>query len=394
MKSIHPFPARMAPEILDDLLDDCPRGSIVLDPMCGSGTVVRKAVSTGKLAIGLDSDPLAVLMTSVATQSLKSKEVENALKIVLDYALRYGQRLKSVHDCQETSKFTDFWFAPQQRHQLNALAKGILKAELGGVSNRYLNLLRLALSRTIITKDKGASLGADVSHSRPHRVRISNDYDVLKNFEKFVCSIHATVNNSELTSRAKVRLDDVRKLTSIGPSSIDTIITSPPYLNALDYVRGHKLSLIWLGRTIPELRSLRGGNVGSEAALPRDSKTETSWDTVIKNFPNLSNLTTRQQLMTHRYVEDLCRMCRQFKRVLKKNSKLHVVIGNSTLGNVYVPNSDLFEFCSRKYGFDLKDQKEREIPENRRYLPISGAISSLSKRMRKEVIQSFVLTEP
>ena len=272
MKSIHPFPARMAPEILDELLDELPGGSTVLDPMCGSGTVVRKAASSGKKAIGIDSDPLSVLMTSVALFKLEPIKTEKALQGILIYARRYGPRLCSVHTCNETELFSEFWFAPEQRMHLNALAKGIANAESNGVSNRILNLLRLSLSRTIITKSAGASLGADVSHSRPHRVRITNDYDVLRNFEKFARQILAEVNKSTILHRPRVSLDDARRLASINTSTVDSIITSPPYLNALDYVRGHKLSLVWLGKTIPELRDLRSNNVGTEARLPSKTK--------------------------------------------------------------------------------------------------------------------------
>jgi DNA modification methylase len=393
MKSIHPFPARMAPEILDELLDELPEGSTVLDPMCGSGTVVRKAASFGKKAIGVDSDPLAVLMTSVALFKLDPKKIEKVLQEILNYARRYGARLRSVHTCSETEFFSEFWFAPPQRLHLNALAKGIANAESNGVSDQILNLLRLSLSRTIITKSAGASLGADVSHSRPHRVRTTNDYDVLRNFEKFARQILTEVNKSSNLHKPKVNLDDARRLASIRTSTIDAIITSPPYLNALDYVRGHKLSLVWLGRTIPELRVLRSNNVGTEARLPSKMKMMFSWDEILEKFPALSGLSPRQQSMTHRYIEDLAKMSNQFRRVLKEGSKLHMVIGNSTLGNVYVPNSDLFAYCAEKFGFRLYNEKEREIPENRRYLPISGDVSHLSKRMKKEVIQSFALSK-
>ena len=44
------------------------------------------------------------------------------------------------------------------------------------------NALKLAISRTIITKKVGASLAWDVSHSRPHKVKTDNDYDVLAGF--------------------------------------------------------------------------------------------------------------------------------------------------------------------------------------------------------------------
>ena len=45
--------------------------------------------------------------------------------------------------------------------------------------NHIRDCLWLALSRIIVTKHVGATLAWDVSHSRPHKVRTENDFDVL-----------------------------------------------------------------------------------------------------------------------------------------------------------------------------------------------------------------------
>jgi DNA modification methylase len=394
MKSVHPFPARMAPEILDELLEACSIDAVILDPMCGSGTVLRKAAASGRRSIGLDTDPLAILMSSVATRKLNPEVFEQELAAILKYVKRHGNRLQEKENCNETKKFKKFWFAKQQRKELNVVSRAIEYSEKHGCPKSMLDLFRLALSRTIITKEKGASLAADVSHSRPHRVRTKNDYKVIENFERLSKAIISAVNSSDIHANTKVKTDDARQLKTISESSIDAIITSPPYLNALDYLRGHKLSLVWLGRTIPELRSLRSNNIGAESAPSDTAVYALNWCTILEAFPKLSMLNLRQQKMTHRYVLDLLQMCKQFNRVLKNGARLHTVIGNSNLGTVYVPNSDLFELCGKHFGFKLVKCSTREIPENRRYLPISGNVGVLAKRMRQEVIQTFVLQKP
>ncbi len=65
--SIHPFPARMAPEIALAAIKPLRHGSVILDPMAGSGTVLRSASEQGHRALGFDVDPLAVLMSRVWT---------------------------------------------------------------------------------------------------------------------------------------------------------------------------------------------------------------------------------------------------------------------------------------------------------------------------------------
>jgi len=57
----------MAPGFALDSLTELPKGSVILDPMTGSGTVMREAAEIGLRGIGYDLDPLAVLMSSVWT---------------------------------------------------------------------------------------------------------------------------------------------------------------------------------------------------------------------------------------------------------------------------------------------------------------------------------------
>src|SRR6185503_2035650 len=50
-------------------------------------------------------------------------------------------------------------------------------------------------------------------------------------------------------------------------NTVDAVLTSPPYLNAVDYLRGHKFSLLWMGHSLSGLREIRGTMIGSERGL-------------------------------------------------------------------------------------------------------------------------------
>jgi hypothetical protein len=83
---IHPFPARMAPGIALDIVASEPKPIRVLDPMMGSGTVLAVARACGHNAVGIDIDPLAVLLARVWTTSVDVGRVEGRANEVLERA--------------------------------------------------------------------------------------------------------------------------------------------------------------------------------------------------------------------------------------------------------------------------------------------------------------------
>ncbi|MGO4958497.1 hypothetical protein ACTQ49_14745 [Luteococcus sp. Sow4_B9] len=373
----------MAPDIAIDHLDAVEGESelVVLDPMCGSGTVLAAAADRGHAARGFDVDPLAVLMSSVATQAVDTDDVVAEAERVCALA-RASSQDEPRWDDPETRKFAEYWFAASQRSQLNRLSR-----ELDGVGDDAVRqALQLALSRIIVTKAPKASLAADTSHSRPHRVMTESSYDVYRGFESSVASLKKLLDQRSIVGQVEVSRGDARAL-SLPDASVDLIITSPPYLNAIDYLRGHKMSLIWFGHTIPELRKIRSNSIGAERAL--DGEALKQVDDMVSFVEDAANDRSKLPLATIvRYAHDLTVFSRELHRVCMEGAEVVTVIGNSTLRGNYIQNDVLVRKAYEAAGFSVRDRTERELPESKRYLPVrtSNAASSLSKRMRTEVV--------
>jgi len=194
VKTIHPFPARMAPDLALVALGDLAEGSIVLDPMMGSGTVVRQALEFGHDALGYDFDPLAVLMTKTWTTEVADADIDAMLREVMNEVASLGETVP-VLDWQrdkETAGFVEFWFHDAQRGDLARIASVLSRLDgtaLASERRAALDVLRVAFSRIIITKEQCASLARDTSHSRPHKVATVSDYKVLPNFDRSVAQL-------------------------------------------------------------------------------------------------------------------------------------------------------------------------------------------------------------
>jgi Predicted DNA modification methylase len=389
MKHIHPFPARMAPEIALSKLSSLKSGQKVLDPMSGSGMVLSTAARAGIESIGVDLDPLAVLISGVASTKVDIDDIYQDLELLLSTLSDFPEEqviLPWIDADAETKDFIDFWFDEKQIKQLRLLSY-FLVANPIPFKKEVRNAILAAISRLIITKEPKASLARDTAHSRPHKVISQNNYDIIKSLPKSVDHVVSAITASEILKSSKTFLGDARNLNFINSGDIDVIVTSPPYLNALDYMRGHKLSLVWLGYSIYSLRNIRSYSIGAE----KTSKTFLNNDFInmLKELDLWENVSATT-LMLQKYFIDLCNHLTESYRVLKAKGVASYVIGNSEIKGHYIPNNEFLKKAAYRAGFDFISEEMREIPNNRRYLPISGDhIKALSKRMRTEYIVTF-----
>src|SRR5438128_7622102 len=114
MKPIHPFPARMAPEIVGAVIGALRSSHRIIDPMCGSGTVLREGVEAGLDCVGYDVDPLAVLMASGWTSPVPAYKLLHDGHIVVERARalpRHAVRAPWTDDA--TEDFARYWFADE-----------------------------------------------------------------------------------------------------------------------------------------------------------------------------------------------------------------------------------------------------------------------------------------
>lgn len=391
---MHPFPARMSPGIAFDALKRGEERLRVADPMMGSGTVLAVARSLGHKAIGIDLDPLAVLISTVWTTSLDPAAVRLCAAAVLRRArqrfsdLSVAEAYPSRADA-ETRKFIRYWFDAYARRQLAALADSIRLVR----KQTERDALWCAFSRLIITKQAGASRAMDLSHSRPHRVFAKAP---TKPFNKFTNAVEIVIANAPQrgSSRkgpvATTKRGDARKLP-ISSGSIDVVLTSPPYLNAIDYMRCSKFSLVWMGYPLAELRRLRGESVGTEVSLSPNEINGRVTEIVreLKLQPRLRN---RDAAIFARYIKDMDESLREVARILAPGGRAIYVVGNSTVRGTFVRNSAVVEAVASRNGLLLLSKHSRVLPPNRRYLPPPAAEkagAALSTRMRQEVILAF-----
>jgi len=187
---------------------------------------------------------------------------------------------------------------------------------------------------------------------------------------------------------AVVRRTDARRVSFLAPQSIDLIVTSPPYLNAIDYLRGHRLSLIWFGYRLEELRGVRSVSIGAERSATGRLNQAEAW--AKESVADYEKLCRRDAALVVRFAKDVDRLCRSMARVAKPTSSLVFVMADSQLRGVKVSNSDICKRAAKRHGFELVNESVRALPSNSRYLPPPEKdAGTLASRMKEESVLTF-----
>lgn len=391
---VHPFPARMAPGIAFQIVSDSKKRLRVLDPMAGSGTVPAVARANGHIALGVDIDPLAVLISKVWTTPIKKEEILKASKQVLANAKRKAGTLSSTQAfpdgaSAETKEFIKYWFDLRSRRQLASLSVEIKKVKNENIRNALL----CSFSRLIISKKSGASLAMDLSHSRPHRKFKTAPIQPFEKWdsavEKVLCGC-LDAKSATAGPSSKIKVGDARALP-FRSNSIDLVLTSPPYLNAIDYIRCSKFSLVWMGLQTESLKKIRGKSVGSEVSY--DIKLCSSdLQNVISGLRVSKKLSSRNLGILTRYVVDMHLSIEEVARVLVPGGRAVYVVGENSLRDVYIRNAKIVSDLAILCGLRLIERRTRTLPDNRRYLPPPKAnvgAKHMNSRMRKEIVLAF-----
>ena len=387
----HPFPAKFPPQLPHFFINALTEpGETVLDPMLGSGTTLVEAQRLGRRALGCDIDPLARMMAAAKLTPVDPIHALTAGRQVLEEAqIDYGSRqseiasqLESRFDAK-TRKFVDYWFPRQQQLELQALLNHIGLAP----NDSLRQFLQVVLSSTIIAKSGGVSLARDLAHTRPHRVLEKQPRSAFAEFGKRLKNNLAGIFDGGTGASPEVVAAGADR-TGLPSESVDLIVTSPPYANnAIDYMRAHKFSLVWLGWRIDDLANLRKRYLGHDAMgakrypdLPEQCETTLSV---------LAREDKRKAAVLRRYFGEMAAVVREMGRVLRPGKAAIIVMGSSVLRGIDVETHKGLAAIGESVGLRVAGIGVRRLDRDKRMMPARWGgkrRSQIEKRMHEEYV--------
>lgn len=293
----HPYPNKFIPQIVGALIKEYSKeNDVVLDPFCGSGTILIEANLLKRNAIGIDINPLACLISGVKTTPLEINKLKDVTKTLLDDLYFNLEREGNLNDfagkinpkIPEFSK-RDYWFQENALFGLAILKELINKIEDINIKNFCL----VAFSSIIKDVSDASSLYRFTKSKKPkkisrldvlhkfgnkinQRIRALDEYNQKynPNFIKIYQKDSRYLRNTEYENRL---LEDSEQLVldafkspkeeqeMFSNNSIDFIITNPPKFG-FDFYRCFGIYFWWLDFDIKELNKtmMEGKKINSK----------------------------------------------------------------------------------------------------------------------------------
>lgn len=358
---IHPYPARMIPQVAKRLINTYGHEDAMLfDPYCGSGTTLLEGMLAGMKTVGTDLNPLARLITRVKTRLVNPCE--------LDYEIaRFMDAPPSVDTPPLPSiPNVDYWFSETAQFDL-----ATIRQHIHGIDNAVVaDAFRIAFSVTV-RKSSWTRLSEFKLHRMPKAQLDKHNPHVVDIMAESLSNVREALGS--LSGVAPHRLHtpsvyDFNTVTGvpvgvIAPGTVDVVITSPPYGDSqttVAYGQFSRLSSQWLGYAEASQvdRMLMGGSRSRE--LERFGVK--ALDSVIATIAETDERRAREVAS---FFVDYRASIGNVAKVMRPGSYACYVVGNRTVKGQRVPTAEATAALFEANGFATVEVCTRNIPNKR-----------------------------
>lgn len=349
---IHSYPAKLLCHIPYFFLQTeyfCPKDGVVLDPFCGTGTVLLEANISGRTALGADANPLAVLISQVKTTYINKEILQKTLNTIISRAKRPGEQ--HYYGADHIAR----WFSESTIQQLGNLEKAI-NSITNPEQQRFFAMCLSNLVKKVSFADPSISVPVKLNPERfadnskrkndiIFKLKTLEDIDVYDKYES-ICQIninrieslktiyHDNIHSAIISDDARTLSTKIGSKVKIEDERIDLILTSPPYAGAQKYIRSSWLNLFWLGnKKSCDIQKLNQQNIGREDYHKNERyRVQTGIKAADHILDSLYNDDKQERaFIVGNYLNEMKEALDESIRVLKKGGHMIIVIGNNTV---------------------------------------------------------------
>lgn len=285
----HSYPARLHPAtarlLVELVATGAGRDAPIVDPFCGSGTSLVEARAAGVRAIGVDLNPLAVLVARAKTWTApprRRKELHQVGHEITGLVLAAGKAARRSgaeqapmrkpvgFDPNARNRRLASWFAPHVRRELEQIAFHLdnlhtSDPELAGVLTACLSAILYKVSSRSSDTD-----GSWVDRNVPRGAAARN---FAQRVELLTAGLHDLARGHGAIP--EIIEHDARGLGEVvRDGTAGGVIASPPYAGTYDYAEHQRLRFDFLAL---RHRDLDAGEIGSRRSFDQDPDAAHAW---------------------------------------------------------------------------------------------------------------------
>jgi DNA modification methylase len=381
----HPYPARMVPLIAKRVIemfatrDD----DIVLDPFCGSGTVLVESMVHNRNTIGFDINPLAVLVAKAKTTPIDPKKLREKInEIIGEIALD-----KSTYTPPKGIPNLDYWFKPRVIEMLSKILHHIKRIEDEDIYNFFATAFSYTVWRVSNARKSEYKL-----YRMPEEELAKWDPNVLDTFKEIL------INNLKgmeefyramqgKSAKATIYLKDFRESNLENEATL--ILTSPPYGDSrttVAYEQFSRYPALWLG-----LKEVLYMDIKSIGGVRRKGNVVTlESKTLVEVFNEIYKKDPDRAWDLYSYFYDMDVAMQKIVRALKRGrSRVVFVIGSRTVRRVKIPTDKILVEIAEKYMLEHEKTIHRRIPSKR--LPWKNAPENIPGVKGETISSEYII---
>lgn len=344
--------------------------AVVFDPFCGSGTTLVEAALSGNYGTGIDIDPLSILISKAKTHVVaKDTLIKTAAHIEKQIKKKNAGVFRP--ECETLSH----WFTDDAVQKIGRIRYAIdnLPSYFGNSGEiKHVQTLWYVCMSSVLRRASNAddqSQKTFVSHTH-----IKTPIDATEAFiKKMAFYIKRMEGYSKATWKkgyAKAILSDSRNSfpSSICQGAIDLVVTSPPYIKAIDYIYNQMVELFWIGdlfglQTQKEQNKVKHKYIGNKQISTSHYRNFNATDSPLPDLcPILEQIlsTDSKNGKKHAFItnEYFCAMDKHITKIsncLATDKYYVMVVGNCTVSNVFVDVRSMVSNLAEQRGFVISN---------------------------------------
>ena len=369
---IHDYPAMFIPQLARKIIEEFTNeGDTILDMFSGSGTTVLESHILNRNGIGIDLNPLAILISKVKTTPVSKNEIISSYNTFLkNYDEKTNVKIKEFANI-------DFWFSQKVIEIFSKLYETINLFD----DEKIINLYKIAFS-SIIRKLSYCNHSGFKMHKDKNKVeKIYTENEILNYFHESLCKVSKGINDfTSLNNKVETNIITGDSRIQELDKQVDLILTSPPYGDSrttVAYGQFSKLQSLWLG-LISENEKGHVENIDKELLGGKITSTDLDNEVIYKSqclfqavttlkhtldLEDKKNINRIKDIISFYY--DLEKTIKQQSKYLKNKGIAVFVVASRTVKNVQLNTDLIISELAKVYGFKLEAIYYRIISNKR-----------------------------